>query len=384
MANIIGTGRRLIAAAALLVPVSLLALGPARAEEAGAFPFAFVPDAKHAAGPADNARGGVRFRVLGGEVAEPGAWPWQVALIRSSRDTLFEGQYCGGSLVTRQWVMTAAHCVYDENEDGSLKALDPSELQVLVGTNLLMQNSGELIGAARIFAHPDYDPVAIDNDIALIELSRPPDVPDVATVQLPAASIEEQLAAPGAPATVTGWGRMQDGQFPVDLRQVQIAILSREDCNRSVVEARASAAKESFAAAREALRVDESAADQAWQMLLSATPGPISQTMVCSGSYAGGQGSCNGDSGGPLVVKLPDGSFVQVGIVSWGFTSETDEHSCNVEASFSAFTRVAKFEDWIRSIVLGDPASPGDVPSAAAAPAAPAAGVAPAERPDQH
>ena len=73
--------------------------------------------------------------------------------------------------------------------------------------------------------------------------------------------------------------------------------------------------------------------------------------MVCSGTYEGGKGSCNGDSGGPLVIKLADSNFVQVGIVSWGFTSATDQESCDTEAVFSAFTRVAKYEDWIRSII---------------------------------
>jgi secreted trypsin-like serine protease len=195
--------------------------------------------------------------------------------------------------------------------------------------------------------------VAIDNDIALIELSRAPEIATVATVQLPTTDIEDALATAGVSAIVTGWGRMQDGQFPVDLRQVQIAILPRDECNQAVIEARAEEAREAFARVKDSLDVSEEAADRAWQMMLKSLSGPLTDNMVCSGTYEGGLGSCNGDSGGPLVVALPNGSYLQVGVVSWGFTSETDAESCNVSAKFSAFTRVAKYEGWIRSIVLG-------------------------------
>lgn len=332
---------------AAVLPV-ILALGATAAVAQADFPFGYVPSQKAGTTPPAE----TNFRILRGDVASDGAWPWQVALIRTPNNTLFEGQYCGGSLVTRQWVMTAAHCVYDKQADGTLVPIAPESIKILAGTNLLMDNTGELLDVVSVHPHPDYDPVAIDNDIALIELSRPPEAGKIATVRLPSGAVEEKLASPGVAAIVTGWGRMQDGQFPVDLRQVQISILSRDECNASVIEARAAEAREAFNNARQALAIDDGAAARAWELMIESAAGPISDNMVCSGTYAGGLGSCNGDSGGPLVVQLTDGGYVQVGIVSWGFTSLNDAESCNPDARFSAFTRVAKFEDWIRSIVV--------------------------------
>lgn len=337
----------LAVAGALLAPPSVR---PSLADEqsAGHFPFSYIPSAKQVAAERDK---GVRFRVLGGEIAADHAWPWQVGLIRANGQSVYEGQFCGGSLVTRQWVLTAAHCVYEEADDGTIRLIPAADIKILAGTNILQAGTGDLIDVAAVHAHPDYDAAAIDNDIALIELARPPEGEFIATVQLPTASIEDQLAA-GAPAIVTGWGRMQDGSFPVDLRQVEIALLSREDCNQAVIEARAEEARETFSRVKESLAVSEEKAEEAWQLLLASISGPLTDNMVCSGTYEGGLGSCNGDSGGPLVVSLADGSYLQVGIVSWGFTSETDSESCNVNARFSAYTRVARFEEWIRSIVL--------------------------------
>jgi secreted trypsin-like serine protease len=314
------------------------------------FPFSYIPDAKLAAAAQES---GVRFRVLGGEVAADHAWPWQVALVRANDANVYEGQYCGGSLITRQWVLTAAHCVYQKAEDGTQVLVAPETIRVLAGTNILQVGTGELLGVAHVYAHPDYDAAAIDNDIALIELARPPEIPSVATVKLPTADIEAQLAAAGTGAIVTGWGRMQDGKFPVDLRQVAISILPRDDCNAAVVEARTTEARETFARIKDTLGVSDDKADEAWQLMLQSIHGPLTDNMVCSGSYAGGEGSCNGDSGGPLVVALPDNSYVQVGIVSWGFTSDTDAESCSVDARFSAYTRVARYEDWIRATITG-------------------------------
>ena len=173
-------------------------------------------------------------RILGGEPAEHGAWPWQVALISVGED-LFEGQFCGGSIIAGTWVLTAAHCVYEETPDHSLSQTRPADIQVLAGTNVLENDGGELIDVTAIYAQPDYDPTLIDNDLALIHLAHAPTEPDVAIVRLPSLSAEAALRRPAVRAIVTGWGRLQNGRFPVDLMQVQIQTLAREDCNQSAV-----------------------------------------------------------------------------------------------------------------------------------------------------
>ena len=78
--------------------------------------------------------------------------------------------------------------------------------------------------------------------------------------------------------------------------------------------------------------------------------GDITDNMICSGVGEGGKGSCSGDSGGPLMVRIEDGTYLQVGIVSWGYTAN-NAAGCSLEAEFSAFTRVARYQDWIRDTV---------------------------------
>ena len=52
-------------------------------------------------------RGLSQWRVIGGAVAEPHTWPWSVALLK------FGTYFCGGSLIDNQWVLTAAHCLFN-------------------------------------------------------------------------------------------------------------------------------------------------------------------------------------------------------------------------------------------------------------------------------
>lgn len=302
-----------------LVATALIAITgattSAQDERTPEFPFAFMPDAKAAAAgtPEDPTR------ILNGDVAAEGAWPWQVGLISVGAPSIFDGQFCGGSLIASTWVLTAAHCVVDEAPDLSLTRVPPDQIQILAGTNYLEDGDGELIAVEAVFTHPDYDPLAIDNDIALIQLAAPPSDPDTATIRLPSVSAEPRIAAAGTQAIVIGWGRLQDGRFPIDLRQVQLSLFDRQECNS----------------------------------LVSGPPKPgvvvqgdITENMICSGVSEGGRGSCNGDSGGPLMVAMPDGSYVQVGIVSWGYTAD-NAAGCSLEAEFSAFTRVARYQQWI-------------------------------------
>ncbi len=333
--------------------------GAAVAAEPGhqAFPFSYVAADKLAAADAAKAPG-PRFRIISGAVAADGAWPWQVALVSNASDTVYNNQYCGGTLVTRTWVLTAAHCVYDEDDDtGTLTQVLPDSIKVLAGTTLLIDGQGELLPVARIYPHPDYDPVAIENDIALIELAHPPAIANVGPVPLPSREVEAAITRSGTPATVIGWGRMENGEYPVDLHQVGISILDRTDCNRNVLENRTGDAKAQFNEVRDYLGVANGIAEDAWQLLLSAAAPPITDNMVCSGTFEAARGSCNGDSGGPLMVALADGTYVQVGIVSWSFSAAT-EATCDASANFSAYTRVANYIDWIRDVIVAPPAQP--------------------------
>ena len=335
--------------ACALVAVGLFAQPAAAADKpVRHFPFSYLGNAdRHAKAP-----GAIGSRVLGGAVATPKTWPWQVALIQSGKKSVYDGQFCGGSMITTQWVLTAAHCVYDETDDGDSFLLKPADIKVLAGTNLLEDGTGDLVEVVEVHPHPGYDAVAIDNDLALLKLARIPRIDPLTPVKLPTKGAEDQLAAAGTQATVIGWGRLENGDFPKDLRQVRIRILDRRECNQAIVEAREDKASDLFQRVIDTLDLNDDVSDKVWKMMTGAIKPPLTDNMICSGSYAGGKGSCNGDSGGPLMVALADGSFLQVGIVSWGFTG-TEKDSCDVEAEFSAFTRVANYSDWLTATIEG-------------------------------
>lgn len=307
---------RLFGAAGIALAASTTAL-MAQDEVRPVFPLNLVPLDRAAAAelpPPDDTR------ILGGDIALDGAWPWQVALIFAGEPPS-EGQFCGGTIIAERWILTAAHCVVDEAEDHSLNIATPDMVEVLVGTNNLARNDGEVIEVIGIYTHADYDPLRFDNDIALIQLAASPTDPDVAAIRLPSLEAEARYGGVGIPAIVTGWGRMLDGRYPNELRQAQIDVLDRTECN---------------------------AAEAGPPKPGVNITGPITENMICSGArMAGdGQGSCYGDSGGPLVVQLADQSFIQIGIVSWGYDAN-NASGCDTAAPFEAYTRVARYQTWI-------------------------------------
>ena len=78
--------------------------------------------------------------IIGGRESAPGAWPWQAAIVFSRYENAYVGQYCGGSLIAPEWVLTAAHCV-----DG-----EPAvPMDVVLGRNKLSVAEGERISVTR-------------------------------------------------------------------------------------------------------------------------------------------------------------------------------------------------------------------------------------------
>ena len=292
-------------------------------------------------------------KVIGGEVAADGAWPWQVALLVGGAPVSTDAQFCGGSMVMDRWVLTAAHCVHMPQEDGSFADLRPDEVSILVGTNTLTPGSGDLIPVEAVFRHPSYSGTQFDFDIALIKLSRAPQVP-YQTVEVPDAEYGDILNQQGVTTIVTGWG-LQEGAAPSpQLRQAQIQVLDRELCNTSMMEARAEDAAGGFGYAVQTLGVAEQDAYAIWDELMAKAPKPVSENMICSGTFEGGKTSCNGDSGGPLVVPVEGGGYIQAGIVSWGL-SATSGQGCEETALFSAYTNISKFVPWLNETIEANP-----------------------------
>uniref|UniRef100_A0A672N1M6 Chymotrypsin-like protease CTRL-1 n=1 Tax=Sinocyclocheilus grahami TaxID=75366 RepID=A0A672N1M6_SINGR len=238
-------------------------------------------------------------KIVGGEAAMAGAWPWQVSLHISCNGNLC---YCGGSLINKDWVLSAAHCLFGTSDImmyfGHLRrsGLNPHEAKRT---------------ASRIIIHPTYNNPKHDNDIALLQLSSSVTFTNyIRPVCLAAAG--SKFAA-GTETWVTGWGKLQSGgSFPDILQEVQLPVVSNSDC-------------------------------------YNAYGGLVTNNMICAGLIkVGGKGPCHGDSGGPMVSR--NGSlWIQSGIVSFAWVKCDDPRYPGV------YARVSQYQDWIITNIASNP-----------------------------
>lgn len=238
--------------------------------------------------------------IVGGEPAEPGEFPWQVALLDASNG-LWWG--CGGSLISPTWVATAAHCV----TSGEF-VFPPQALNVAVGRHDINSNEGQRIAVAEVIVHPTWNPWTYDADLALLRLAQPAILTDTVQTIPPATAVDAALMAEGRLATATGWGTRREGQqdYPDVLYKVTVPFVAQSAC----------------------------------EFAYATTSATITGNMLCAGLLQGGKDACQGDSGGPLVVSDGIDSYKLAGIVSWG-------EGCARPGLPGVYTRVANFVDWI-------------------------------------
>jgi len=225
--------------------------------------------------------GGSKSGIVGGNEAVPHSHPHQVGLFI---DDLY---FCGGSLISQEYVLTAAHCC-----DGAFF------IEVVLGAHQIRENEDTQVRKlSKEFAtHEDWNPNRITNDICWVHI---PTVELNENIQTTALSSGSDPAV-GEMVEATGWGKDSDnagGISPV-LREVTVPVESNENCD--------------------------------------AYYGIVKDSHICINSE-GGHGTCNGDSGGPLTFN-----GVHVGLTSFG-----SSQGCESGAP-DAFTRTSYFRDWIR------------------------------------
>lgn len=203
-------------------------------------------------------------RIVGGQDSAFGHHPWQAALIKQT--FLSKRISCGGALIGKRWVISAAHCVF---------STPVSQMRVRLGEWNVREQSETLphedFEIERKEVHPKYKAATFQNDIALVRLNKDVQYKEhIIPVCLPLR--KENFV--DSSAVVIGWGRTAHGQVatPSKLQEVQVTVIETKIC-------------------------------QDWFKSNNRKETIYEEEFLCAGRESGGKDSCQGDSGGPLVTS---------------------------------------------------------------------------------
>merc|ERR1712142_109104 len=244
-------------------------------------------------------------RIVGGQVTEVNEYPWQAGIVSKRGKSV----WCGGTLISDLWIMTAAHCTKGESASG---------IQVLLGEHNYNDNSETetlRMNIASIIDHPDYNHQTTNYDFSLLKMTQAVDFaayPHIRPACLPA---DDSNDYNNFVATVTGWGTTSSGgSTSSKLREVDVEVLTNDECKNDYGYSRSD----------------------------------VTSQMLCANVNGGGKDACQGDSGGPLVTSgqgngvTAGQNYELIGVVSWGIGCASANHP-------GVYARVTKQLDWISS-----------------------------------
>jgi len=273
--------------------------------------------------------------ILDGSETDINKYPWQVQLLK------YGEHWCGGSLISNRWVLSAAHCMFTKNIHNNTRLLTTREINVVFGEHDFMNPSESKIisrGVEEIKVHPHYgDGRTFNNDFALLKLMEAVDFElhrNIRPICLPK---DPKKTYEGENAIVSGWGKTEYEETKASdvLLERNVTVMSNERCKKHPFYLQG---------------------------------GGITDSMMCTPPAV-----CRGDSGGPLVSASsvdgasPSQSFELIGVVSFG-----PAESCSQvleSRTPQVYARVTKQLEWIKAEAIdgfetcprqGDPVDDGN------------------------
>ncbi|KAI4455191.1 modular serine protease [Holotrichia oblita] len=252
--------------------------------------------------------------ILSGQKTKPGEVPWHAALYYTRDESLT--YTCGGSLISRYHVLTAAHCV---SKPISQTLLDAENLLVYLGKYYLKEWSNPGLqrhDVSKITRHPQYNFHKYANDIAVIRLSHRADFTDFVRPICLWEGASDITNLIGKLGTVVGWGYDEDGKLTEELTMLNMPIVSKQVCIYS---------------------------------LPDFYPRFTTNDTYCAG-FINGTTTCNGDSGGGMVFQKNTGNPSKTayhlrGLVSLSVALQ-NEAKCD-HKHYVVFADVAKYLEFI-------------------------------------
>jgi len=244
-----------------------------------------------------------KTKIVGGKQTEVNEYPWQVGIVNKGQTSVF----CGASLISDRWILSAAHCFHDESSATIQVLLGEHDYSSVAESDMLKRN------IEKIVDHPNYDKQTSNYDFSLMKLAEPIDFssyPHIRPICLPE---NDDSDYSNFVSTVTGWGTTSlGGSTSSKLLEVDVNVLSNSECQNNY------------------------AYPSSW----------ITDQMLCAIVEGGGKDACQGDSGGPLVSAgagngvVAGQNYEQIGVVSWG-------SGCAGADSPGVYSRVTEQLGWI-------------------------------------